>query len=233
MPQTPEEIRAYHAAHNAKYHVDHREEICQRKHDAYAALSDEDHKREKQKRRDNYAAKSEQIKVERKGKRLANLAEEQAKANAWRAANPDKVKNHQRVADQNRRDKHIADKRIRYANRDIEADRERRRVWAIENPDKVQAHHKRRKALIRGAEISDLTAAQWRMIQEHFEYRCVYCAEDCPECLNRTHDLTQDHLIPVSQGGNHTVSNIVPACLHCNTSKHDGPPPKLVEPMML
>lgn len=57
----------------------------------------------------------------------------------------------------------------------------------------------------------DLTAAQWRTIKSIYKNRCAYCGEKKP--------LTQDHIIPVSKGGAHTASNIIPACRSCNSSK--------------
>jgi 5-methylcytosine-specific restriction endonuclease McrA len=32
-------------------------------------------------------------------------------------------------------------------------------------------------------------------------------------------NLTQEHIIPVSLGGDYTKENIIPACLGCNSSK--------------
>ncbi len=225
MPKTP----AKQLAVNKAWRIAHRAEIKAQKAAKVAA----DPEGTSAKRAAWYAANQGHIRAQRKANRLANLAEEQAKAAAWRAANPEKVKATQRKADEKRKETHSVAMRIQYANRDIEADRQRRRDWAAENPDKVRAHHKRRKAFIRGAAISDLTAAQWRRIKDYFDNRCVYCPADCQDCIDHTHELTQDHLIPLSQGGNHTVSNVVPACLRCNCSKHDGPPPVSVEPMTL
>lgn len=34
-----------------------------------------------------------------------------------------------------------------------------------------------------------------------------------------------DHYIAIANGGNHTASNIVPACLPCNAAKGDRPAP--------
>lgn len=40
-----------------------------------------------------------------------------------------------------------------------------------------------------------------------------------------------DHVIPLSKGGHHTASNVVPACGPCNSVKSDGPaPPFVIEP---
>lgn len=40
---------------------------------------------------------------------------------------------------------------------------------------------------------------------------CIYCCEKAK--------LTVDHLLPISKGGPHTLSNLLPACHSCNSSK--------------
>ena len=85
------------------------------------------------------------------------------------------------------------------------------------DPAKKAAKKKRRKALERGATISDFTAEQWLHLKMAFGQRCAYCHKKKP--------LTQDHVIPLVRGGNHTASNIVPACQSCNSRKSAGQPP--------
>ena len=59
-----------------------------------------------------------------------------------------------------------------------------------------------------------LTMEQWERTKIHFNNRCAYCAEELP--------LTQDHFIPLSKGGGYIAGNIVPACISCNSSKHNS-----------
>jgi len=60
-----------------------------------------------------------------------------------------------------------------------------------------------------------LTMEQWKMLLEMFDFKCAYCGIDI-------HDQpTQDHVIPLSKGGFHTMGNIVPSCQICNSSKRD------------
>jgi hypothetical protein len=59
---------------------------------------------------------------------------------------------------------------------------------------------------------STLTAAEWTRIKEFAEQRCHYCRKP-------TKRLTMDHVIPLSKGGHHVASNIVPACRSCNSRK--------------
>lgn len=58
---------------------------------------------------------------------------------------------------------------------------------------------------------SYVTAEQWAGTLEYFYNSCAYCGESA--------NLTQDHIVPLSKGGENTVSNVVPACKHCNYSK--------------
>jgi 5-methylcytosine-specific restriction endonuclease McrA len=56
----------------------------------------------------------------------------------------------------------------------------------------------------------DLTMEQWQETLEYFDYRCAYCGGDY-EVI--------EHYLPIYEAGT-TVSNCIPACLHCNIMKH-------------
>lgn len=43
---------------------------------------------------------------------------------------------------------------------------------------------------------------------------CYYCGRAFPPA-----ELTMDHVVPLSRGGQTTKSNVVPACKTCNTKK--------------
>jgi 5-methylcytosine-specific restriction endonuclease McrA len=94
-----------------------------------------------------------------------------------------------------------------------QAHKEERRLYRMTHLEITRASAKRHSARKRGAMISDFTDAQWLAMQNAYGHCCAYCKEQ------RKHSLTQDHIIPLSKGGNHTAQNIVPACLSCNTSK--------------
>ncbi|GAA2553793.1 HNH endonuclease [Mycolicibacterium diernhoferi] len=42
--------------------------------------------------------------------------------------------------------------------------------------------------------------------------RCVYCPDGAFECI--------DHVVCVRAGGTHTLDNVVPCCVSCNTAKY-------------
>ncbi len=55
----------------------------------------------------------------------------------------------------------------------------------------------------------DLTMEQWLETLEYFDHKCAYCGGEY-EVI--------EHFMPIYKAGT-TVSNCVPACLHCNIMK--------------
>ena len=94
------------------------------------------------------------------------------------------------------------------------------------NPDVRKEGDKKRRALMCGSKISNLTRVEWEAIKKAYLYRCAYCR-------SKPKRLTQDHITPISKGGNHTLSNVVPACQPCNSKKHTGSPLTPVQPLLL
>jgi 5-methylcytosine-specific restriction endonuclease McrA len=62
-----------------------------------------------------------------------------------------------------------------------------------------------------------LTEAQWRGLLDRFGHCCAYCG-------HKSSQLTIDHILSQSQGGKHTLANIVPSCLSCNSAKQARTP---------
>lgn len=89
---------------------------------------------------------------------------------------------------------------------------ERSRQYSKKNRDKRNILNQYRKSKERKLSYT-LTNEQWKRIKQCFNNECAYCG--------RTLKLTQDHVIPLSKDGEYGVSNIVPACGSCNSSKHD------------
>ena len=115
------------------------------------------------------------------------------------------------------------------AGRKLSKDLQREAAQRLPNATQVrffkQIHSARRHVRMEGARINDLTKKQWLAIQAAYHYRCVYCG--CKPAK-----LTKDHITPLFKGGNHTVSNVVPASKRCNSRKHTGPPPVPVQPLL-
>jgi len=64
----------------------------------------------------------------------------------------------------------------------------------------------------RGPVNRDLRAYVWNMTMG----QCWYCGVH----INPYVDFCIDHLIPLARGGPDEIENLVPACQHCNQSKH-------------
>lgn len=119
----------------------------------------------------------------------------------------------------------------RWREENADAMREGNRKWYRENRDKVLEYrreyrarnlerilelNRNRRAREKGVKVRDFTPAQWEEVQAEWDHRCAYCG-------NRKR-LTVDHVTPISKGGQHTKSNIVPACQSCNSKKGDRDP---------
>ena len=92
------------------------------------------------------------------------------------------------------------------------------------HPEKIRERCQRRRARIAGAIICDFTSEQWEFIKQQYDHKCYYCG--------KKKKLTIDHITALVNGGNHTMSNIVPACLQCNSSKHTKNAPIPVQPLL-
>lgn len=109
-----------------------------------------------------------------------------------------------------------------WSKNNLEHVRELGRCW--QKTDKGRAAKRRHSAKRRArlAElINDLTAEEWLDILLQFDNKCAYCKEEMLSYfeIQETHPkaITQDHIIPLTRGGNHIKSNIVPACRSCNS----------------
>jgi len=58
-----------------------------------------------------------------------------------------------------------------------------------------------------------LSTQDWQDTMMYFNNACAYCG--------KTENLTMDHVVPISKMGSTEKFNIIPACLSCNTSKHN------------
>ena len=59
------------------------------------------------------------------------------------------------------------------------------------------------------------------------KYRCQYCGEKKP-----VGELTLDHILPRSRGGDNSPLNIVTACVPCNNRKSDRTPAEARMPLL-
>ncbi len=100
------------------------------------------------------------------------------------------------------------------------------KTWLEKHPHKTHEYNKTRRARKYNALINDLTVEQWEEIKIAYGNCCMYCGR-------KMQRLTQDHITPLSKGGNHTASNIVPACKSCNSIKGRGDVLAPIQPILV
>lgn len=82
----------------------------------------------------------------------------------------------------------------------------------------AKVQRQRRRTRLAGAPGVGLTRDEWLAIcrsqtDDAGSVCCAYCKRPC--------DPTVDHVVPLARGGRHEASNIVAACVTCNSSKCD------------
>ena len=65
----------------------------------------------------------------------------------------------------------------------------------------------------------DRAARTYKLLVEFGDGTTCHCAY-CPAILTAA-TLTQDKIIPGQCGGRYVFTNLLPACLHCNSSRRD------------
>jgi 5-methylcytosine-specific restriction endonuclease McrA len=151
-----------------------------------------------------------ELRAQSRRRRLLDPDRERARAKKWQANNPEKFRACMSLWRKNNPDKHRAAK-ANWNAANPGRHSAATRAWKKANADIVRALNAKRRAAKRGASENDFTAQQWIEMKAEHGQRCFYCRAETA--------LTQDHVVPLSRGGSHTKSNIVPACQSCNSRK--------------
>lgn len=138
-----------------------------------------------------------------------------AEARQYAKDHPDRIKQARRNYVQGHRDKINSSRRVWTAsNRELA--NERRKRYERRHPESVTRKNAVRRSRAAGLP-STLTKKQWSATLKRFGFKCAYCGGSPQE-------LQADHFIPLTRGGGFTWGNMVPACVHCNSSKYNTDP---------
>jgi hypothetical protein len=91
---------------------------------------------------------------------------------------------------------------------------DRRKAWKVANAEKRRQQQRNRKAR-KKAGGGTVTLMEWENLKLEYNHTCLRCGKQEPEIK-----LTQDHVLPLIQGGKHMIDNIQPLCEICNASKN-------------
>jgi 5-methylcytosine-specific restriction endonuclease McrA len=153
-----------------------------------------------------------------------NLIYNQIYAKIWRKKNPEKAKEiakNWRNKNPNYAKKYYNDNKQYFK----EYSQNRKQLPTVKLRRRLQKH--KRKILCNGMDCKSKFSKKF--LSKIFtklrkqEYKCIYCGIDIGN------DYTIDHIIPISKGGAHEVSNMELLCSHCNSSKGSKTKEKFLE----
>ena len=147
------------------------------------------------------AANPDKVREWKRRDREANSDWYQDYGRRWREANPDKVREYLEANAEKRREQRVAYNAANY---------DKRRAWLEANADKTRAYANKRRALKVDGDCGCVNSESVAAVIAAYGEACVYCGGAVEHI---------DHLVPLSRGGHHCVSNLRPACTSCNTSK--------------
>lgn len=100
-------------------------------------------------------------------------------------------------------------KRNWYAN-NRERQRESNHNWRVDNHEASNLIWHRRRALKKGCDVRVITVKDYRRIMSQPCYLCGIAPS-----------TAEEHIIPLSRGGRHSIGNLLGACQPCNSRKKD------------
>ena len=80
-----------------------------------------------------------------------------------------------------------------------------------ENKEKIYEATYKRYSRMKGS-VYSYSVQDWKDVLEYFNNECAYCGD-------KDGKLQREHVIPVSKNGGYVRTNIIPACVTCNTTK--------------
>ena len=82
--------------------------------------------------------------------------------------------------------------------------------YAKRNRSSVTAYQRKRKLKLKEG---GWTQQQWEDLVTEWNNCCAYCGAEGK--------VEADHCVPLSRGGKHDISNIIPSCRTCNQQKYN------------
>lgn len=195
--------------------------------------------------RERYQANIEELRAKKRDYMRAHIDERRVYSQEYNATHSESIRLKQKVyrakaTPAMKEKKREGGRRYYHANKDTllpkqhesyiahkEERRAKNEAYRKTHPHIWTTAAKRRRAAKLQAPINDFTHEQWILLQATFRHCCAYCGKPA-----KGH-LTQDHIQPLSQGGSHTLSNIVPACRPCNSKKGVKGPLIPIQPLLL
>lgn len=182
-------------AYNRAYYLAHRETAQERSRERYVSNREAIKARSRAWELAHPEEKRERSRKTAAAAYRADPVAGRARLRARYAANPERARAYQRA----------------WSKANPEKARKKAEKWRLANQDRrahIQAVRRARQTGNGGSH----TMTEWLDKCALLGNVCFYCGESKP--------LTRDHKIPLSRGGTHDITNILPACKGCNSRKH-------------
>lgn len=161
----------------------------------------------------DYVTNLEKRRVSQAAYRESHREELRLKSQAYKAAHPAERKAYTRSYYRKNRDTILEKCRV-YVATHKEQVYARTNAWNKAHPE-IRAHtaikYQFKHRVKHKYSKCDFTWQQWEDMKKRQEYKCAACGE--------VKSLEQDHIIPVTSGGQHTEDNIQGLCHRCNSRK--------------
>lgn len=177
--------------------------------------------------RNYYTKNKEKIQAKHKKYRTEHAEEIAHYHHIWYLANKERIlAQHKQWRENHREDiqrwrKEHAERLRKYFKRYYQSRKshykELRAAYRLKHLSEKLARDRRREALKRGSLVADELqdiAAIYKRARFDPDVRCYICGRRIP--LGHRH---VDHIVPLSRGGSHTISNLAIACDECNLRK--------------
>lgn len=152
----------------------------------------------------------------RKQKYWLNPEKGREYTNNWRKENPEYMREYLKTHKEEISIQHGAYIKVWYKeNREDRLNYTKQ--WRVDNPEKAKILKyecsRNRRARVCSA-VGSYKYEDWLKKASYYGWKCYYCGK-----LLDTNTLTADHYKPLAKGGSNWLSNLVPACKSCNSSK--------------
>ena len=126
--------------------------------------------------------------------------------------NPKKFNQQSRKSYQINRIERLSQQAIYYMN-NRKYFAQKNKIYRNNNIDKILLRNRQRKNLLSIFPIIQQSAIDNLLATN--DNQCFYCKVEIKRGIN----LHLDHVVPLSRGGEHSITNLVPACAFCNLKK--------------
>lgn len=109
-----------------------------------------------------------------------------------------------------------------YLQSNLKSKREYYKKWKLQGGNSIRKINEQKRRSIKNNLLHDFTNNDWHDCLNYFNNSCAYCGMSTEESFKVFNiSLHQEHVIPVSKGGDYTRLNIIPSCNSCNSVKNN------------